>query len=131
MDSPAPAQFPWSNAIPNLTESETMSDDCTKANARRRRFLVVSAAGLACAPIARLAIAQNAEKVDENSPQAKAPDYHHDAAQVKNPKRQKDQFCHNCQFFQGAAKDQWAPCTVFQGKQVAASGWCTTWVKKS
>ena len=99
--------------------------------ASRRRFLLVTAAGLAAGPVARLAVAQSAEKVDEASAQAKALDYHHDAAQVKNPKRTKDQFCHNCQFFQGKAGDAWGPCTVFQGKQVAANGWCSTWVKKA
>jgi hypothetical protein len=100
-------------------------------HAGRRRLLAVAAAGLAAAPIARLALAQNAEKVDEASPQAKALDYHHDAAQVKNPKRTSDQFCHNCQFFQGKQADAWAPCTVFQGKLVANKGWCSTWVKKA
>jgi High potential iron-sulfur protein len=108
-----------------------MSDESNQASAGRRRFLLVSAAGLAAAPIARLAIAQNAEKVDENSPPAKALDYHPDAAKVTNPKRKKDQFCHNCSFFQATAKDKWGPCTVFQGKQVAAAGWCSTWVAKT
>ena len=108
-----------------------MSDESNNAGASRRRFLLVSAAGLAAAPMARIAIAQNAEKVDENSPQAKALDYHPDASKVTNPKRKKDQFCHNCSFFQGTAKDKWAPCAVFQGKQVAAGGWCSTWVAKT
>jgi hypothetical protein len=101
------------------------------SQASRRRFLLVTATSLAAAPVVRLAIAQGAEKVDEKSPQAKALDYHHNAAQVKNPKRTKDQFCHNCQFFQGKAGDAWGPCTVFQGKLVAANGWCSTWVKKA
>ena len=107
-----------------------MSDD-SKPVGSRRRFLLVSAATAAAVPMARMAMAQGAEKVDENSPPAKALDYHHDANKVTNPKRKKDQFCRNCQFFQGTAKDQWAPCTVFQNKQVAAGGWCSTWVAKA
>ena len=97
----------------------------------RRRFLLTSAASLVAAPIARVASAQNAERVDENSPPAKALDYHHDASKVTNPKRRKDQFCHNCQFFQGKPNDQWGPCAVFQGKQVAGGGWCSTWLAKT
>jgi hypothetical protein len=108
-----------------------MSHESARRGRGRRRFLLIGAAGLAAAPIARLAFAQAAEKVDEKSPQAKALDYHDDATKVTNPKRKPDQFCHNCQFFQGKAQDKTAPCTVFQGKHVAANGWCSTWVKKA
>ena len=109
-----------------------MSDDSTRrAEGRRRRFLMVTAAAFAAVPIARVAMAQGPEKLDEASPPAKALDYHQDAAKVTNPKRKKDQFCHNCQFFQGTAKDKWGPCPVFQNKQVAANGWCSTWIAKA
>jgi len=108
-----------------------MSNKSDGSGASRRRFLLVSAAGLAAAPLARVAFAQGGEKVDENSPAAKALDYHHDASKVTNPKRKKDQFCHNCQFFQGKAQDQWGPCLVFPGKQVAGAGWCSSWLAKT
>jgi hypothetical protein len=101
------------------------------ADQSRRRFLMLSAAGIAAAPIARIAMAQGADKLDENSSQAKALDYHADASKVTNPKRKSDQFCNNCQFYQGKAADASAPCTVFQGKLVAAKGWCSTWVAKT
>jgi len=101
------------------------------AKLSRRRFLKLTAAGLVAVPAARVAMAQKAEKVDVNSDAAKALDYHDDASKVTNPKRKKDQFCHNCQFFQGTAKDKPGPCTVFQGKDVAAGGWCSTWVAKA
>ena len=107
-----------------------MSNESNGSGQSRRLFLRLSA-GLAAVPIVRIAFAQNAEKVDENSPPAKALDYHPDASKVTNPKRKKDQFCHNCQFFQGTTKDKSAACTVFQGKQVAAGGWCSTWLAKS
>ena len=102
-----------------------------ESSGSRRSFLRMSAAGLAAVPMARITSVQAAEKVDENSPPAKALDYHDDASKVTNPKRKKDQFCHNCQFFQGSAKDKPGPCTVFQGKLVAAGGWCSTWVAKA
>jgi hypothetical protein len=108
-----------------------MSNESNRAGESRRRFLRLTAAGLAAVPVARIAIAQTAEKVDENSPAAKALDYHRDASKVTNPKRKKDQFCHNCQFFQGKASDPWGPCAVFPGKQVAGNGWCSTWVAKA
>lgn len=108
-----------------------MSNKSKRSGASRRRFLLVSAAGLAAVPIARVAFAQGAEKLDENSPAAKALDYHADASKVTNPKRKKDQFCHNCQFFQGKAQDPWGPCAVFPAKQVAGGGWCSTWLAKT
>jgi|KBSSwiStaDraftv2_1062776.scaffolds.fasta_scaffold684892_1 hypothetical protein len=101
------------------------------AKLSRRRFLKLTAAGLVAVPAARVAMAQNAEKVDVNSDAAKALDYHDDASKVTNPKRKKDQFCHNCQFYQGKPADASAPCTVFGGKQVANKGWCATWTAKT
>ena len=112
-------------------ESFPVRSTSSDARLSRRRFLELSVAGVAAVPAARLALAQNAEKVDGKSDAAKALDYHHDAAKVTNPKRKKDQFCHNCQFYQGKPADAWAPCTVFGGKQVANKGWCSTWTAKS
>ncbi len=99
--------------------------------AGRRRF-VISCALAAAIPLVRhpAHAQQSGEKVDENSAQAKALNYRHNAKEVKDPKRKADQFCHNCQFFQGKATDAWAPCAVFGGKQVANQGWCSSWVKK-
>jgi hypothetical protein len=112
-------------------EIRIMSNESSRSPENRRRFLRLSAAGLAAIPIVRVGRLHAAEMVDENSPTAKALDYHADASKVTNPKRKKDQFCHNCQFFQGTAKDKPGPCTVFQGKDVAANGWCSTWVAKA
>ena len=108
-----------------------MSYESNGSRQGRRRFLRMSAAGLAAVPIARVGFVQGAEMVDENSPPAKALDYHADASKVTNPKRKKDQFCRNCQFFQGAAKDKPGPCAVFPGKEVAPGGWCSTWIAKA
>jgi len=42
-----------------------------------------------------------------------------------NPKS----FCDNCTFYTAADKKSGA-CQIFQGKQVAAKGWCMTWNEK-
>ena len=108
-----------------------MSDYSTDTRCSRRRFLKLSAAGLAAMSAARIAQAQTAQKVDENSEAAKALDYHNNASRVTNPKRKKDEFCHNCQFFQGKSSDAWAPCLILGAKEVANKGWCTTWTVKA
>jgi len=109
-----------------------MTNDHGGRRPARRTFLLRSGAVLASLPAgARVALAQDAKKVDMNSPQAKALNYHHDAKQVKDPKHKEGQFCHNCQFFQSDKKTGWGPCTLFGGQLVAAEGWCNAWVKKA
>ena len=108
-----------------------MSNYSADTRRSRRRFLKLSAAGLAGIPASRVALAQTAQKVDETSEAAKALDYHSNASRVTNPKRKKDEFCHNCQFFQGKPSDAWAPCLVLGAKEVANKGWCTTWTVKA
>ncbi|MGH8675153.1 MAG: high-potential iron-sulfur protein, partial [Burkholderiales bacterium] len=44
---------------------------------------------------------------------------------------QPGQSCANCTHFQGKANDPWGPCAIFPGKQVAAKGWSSAWVKKA
>lgn len=109
-----------------------MSNPSDRAT-RRRRFLLGCALAAAAVPIVRAPAyaQQSGEKVDENSAQAKALHYRHNAKEVKDPKRKPDEFCHNCQFFQGKASDKWGPCAVFGGKLVANQGWCSSWVKKA
>jgi hypothetical protein len=97
----------------------------------RRRFLFACTLCAAAPFAARSALAQTKEKVDENSAQAKALNYRHDAKQVKDPKRKPDQFCNNCQLYQAKATDPWGPCALFAGNLVAAKGWCNAWVKKA
>ena len=112
---------------------KTMSSQSRSPHSARRRFLLRSSALLVSVPLGGefVLAQQDAEKVDENSPQAKALHYRHKAEQVKDPKRQANQYCHNCQFFQSQKQQGWAPCTIFAGKQVAAGGWCSSWVKRA
>ncbi len=40
------------------------------------------------------------------------------------------QACSNCSLYAGTAANPQAPCPLFAGKQVMASGWCSAYVKK-
>jgi hypothetical protein len=53
-----------------------------------------------------------------------------DATTSKHAKYVKGNACSNCQLYQGAAAP-WGGCPIFAGKQVAAKGWCSAWVKKA
>ena len=76
-----------------------------------------------------------AAKVDPKEPQAAALNYVDDAAEAaarKLPKYAPGQVCANCTLYQAkAAADPTGPCAVFGGRQVAARGWCSAWVKKA
>lgn len=72
--------------------------------------------------------------LDEKAAQAVALGYVADAARADKAKfavwaagRQ----CNGCALYQGKAGDAAAPCPLFAGKQVAAKGWCISWVKKA
>jgi hypothetical protein len=41
-----------------------------------------------------------------------------------------DATCGNCSQYQAKAGDAMGPCTIFPGKSVASSGWCSGWAKK-
>jgi hypothetical protein len=91
----------------------------------RRKFLTRSAAFLALSPaivIGTRAVA--ASRVDPNDPQAKALAYVHESTVDGS-------ICANCQLYTGPADADWGGCAIFPGKQVAAGGWCSAWVKKA
>lgn len=98
-------------------------------NLPRRVFLMtVATAG------ATLGISAHAqEMLDEKSPQAAALGYVADATKVdakKYPKYAAGQLCSNCALYQAKEGDPAGNCPLFAGKQVAAKGWCSAWVKK-
>lgn len=106
----------------------------------RRQFLKlgVRAGGsvLALGVIPIQLVAQ--DKVAETEPLAQAMGYVTDASRVdtaKFPKRTGEagarQFCHNCALFAGDANAEYAPCSIFQNRLVAGSGWCNAWVAKT
>ena len=104
----------------------------------RRKFLKQGAAGVFSLTLYSLfhkqAFADESNLLDENGPQALALGYKHDAAQVDKAKYTKfadNQFCHNCNLYQGAGTEGVGGCPIFAGKQVKAGGWCSAWVKKA
>lgn len=99
----------------------------------RRGFLRLGGiAVIAAAAGPGVAFAQ--ARVEESDAQAQALGYRHDTTKVdkaKFPKHSAEQNCANCQLFQAKAGDAWGGCAIFPGKQVAAKGWCSAWVKKA
>lgn len=100
----------------------------------RRRFMQLLGMGsvgiLATVQTAALA----AEKLDEADPLAVAYGYKHDVsdpAVTSNPAFVPGRNCANCMLYAGAETDEWAPCSIFQNKLVAANGWCMVWAAKA
>ena len=97
----------------------------------RRVFMMHALVGAAAVGAALQAKAQ--ALVAETDPQASALGYKADATKVdktKQPKYAAGQACVSCALFQAAANAQAGGCPLFAGKQVAAKGWCSAWVKK-
>ena len=97
-------------------------------NLTRRKFLGSTVAVVTISPslilTSRSIVAVEASRLDPNDAQAKALAYVH-----QSPKA--DNICANCQLYTGAADADWGPCAIFPGKQVAAAGWCSAWVKQA
>jgi hypothetical protein len=94
----------------------------------RRRLLerLVLAVPLAALIVSRSAPADGAAPLlDVASPQAKAVKYVEDAKEAKGATAGSS--CANCALYQGAAGSKQGPCQLFPGKDVKASGWCTSW----
>ena len=71
--------------------------------------------------------------VSESDPQAKSLGYVANAAKAdkaKFPKFAAGQNCGNCSLYQGKGGAS-GPCPIFAGKDVAAAGWCSAYVKKA
>ena len=70
------------------------------------------------------------QKLDVKDPAAVALGYVESAAQVdvkKYPAFVKGSNCENCLQLQGKAGSDYRPCSLFPGKLVAVSGWCSAW----
>jgi hypothetical protein len=89
-----------------------------------RLVLGVPLAWLAARRIARADGAQ-APLLDAASPQAQAVKYVADAKEARGATAGSN--CANCALYQGAAGSKQGPCQLFPGKDVKASGWCTSW----
>ena len=98
----------------------------------RRRFIKLTAIGLAAVPFANALLSGTAEAADlisETDPQAAALGYKADATKAEK-RTDATQLCSNCNFYSAKPGDTSGPCVLFQGKLVAGAGWCTAWAKK-
>jgi High potential iron-sulfur protein len=97
-------------------------------NAARRALLKQAALGLAIAPLtlARSPAAPGAELplISEQDAAAKAVHYVEDASRAKAATSGAD--CSNCSIY-GATSAAQGTCTLFSGKLVKATGWCSSW----
>jgi hypothetical protein len=99
----------------------------------RRTFMITSAGVASSLALTRLAFADS-PKVSETDATAQALGYKADATKVDKAKYAKyaaGQICGNCTFYQGKARDAFAPCPMFGGKQVADKGWCSAYSRKA
>ena len=49
---------------------------------------------------------------------------------IAQPRYEDGQACVNCALFQGGPGDEWANCSIFPGRQVKATGWCSVYAPK-
>jgi len=105
----------------------------TTKHENRRRFIRISAAGIAAAPFVNLLLSGTAQAVDavsEADPMAVSLGYKMDA--TKAPARKDSAaMCANCALYSGKPGAADGPCSLFGGKLVNAKGWCTAWAKKA
>lgn len=102
-------------------------------DASRRRFIKLTAIGLAAAPFASTllsGVARAADPISETDALAVSMKYKADA--TKAPERtDATATCANCALYTGKEGEATGPCALFQGKLVHANGWCTGWNKKA
>ncbi|HLY53855.1 MAG TPA: high-potential iron-sulfur protein [Steroidobacteraceae bacterium] len=97
-----------------------------RSPARRQLLRLLAAAPLA-ALLARRTSARGAPAplLDASSAQARAVRYVEDARQARSPAAGNN--CANCALYQGASGSARGPCQLFPGRDVKATGWCTSW----
>src|SRR5690554_5479658 len=106
----------------------------TKPTSSRRQFLNRAATIAVALPIPALvgwssrASAEDLPHLSEDDPVALALKYTHDATTASARSSDTD-VCDNCMHYSGDAGSEWGPCALFPGKDVAAKGWCSGWVK--
>ena len=84
-------------------------------------------------PTAAAPASADMPKLAMDDPQAKALSYVEDATSIdsaKQPRYQAGQACSNCALFQDSNGAEWAGCSIFPGKLVAAAGWCSVYAPK-
>lgn len=95
-----------------------------------RRLALQSLAAAVGAVALRHAYADGLPKLDIKDPAATAVAYVENATRVDangNPTFIKGSNCGNCSLLQGKEGNDYRPCSLFPGKLVAVSGWCSGW----
>jgi hypothetical protein len=96
-----------------------------------RRAVVKSLAlGAAVAAALPSRGADTEQKVDIHDPAAVKLGYVENASQVdskKFPRFVPGSNCENCMLLQGKPGNNYRPCSLFSGKLVSISGWCSGW----
>jgi len=88
-----------------------------------RRAILKGLVSIPVIAIAGIHSTSYAAMVSADDPTAKALSY--------TGKSAKDgQTCANCSLYQGGSAAS-GPCPIFPGKDVAAAGWCKSWVAKA
>lgn len=97
----------------------------------RRGFLEAVLLGTAAGTFCRRGAAgEEPPTLDVKDPAAVALGYVENAGEVdakKYPSYVKGSNCENCLQLQGKAGTHYRPCSLFPGKVVAVSGWCSGW----
>ncbi len=96
----------------------------------RRVFVKTLTLGAAGVLAVRRAHGAEPVKLDVKDPAALALGYVENASQVdvkKYPAYVQGSNCDNCLQLQGKAGNNYRPCSIFPGKLVAVSGWCSGW----
>ena len=95
----------------------------------RRRIVRLAASGLVAAPLTAVLLSARAaaiESVSESDPKAVALKYTRDATRSID-RRDPTAVCENCNLYTGKPGDATGTCEIFDGKLVAARGWCASW----
>jgi hypothetical protein len=101
-----------------------------KRSYSRRRLVKTLAMGAAAALAARQTPGAEPKKLDVKDPAAVSLGYVENAAEVdlkKYPTYVKGSNCENCLQLQGSPGNPYRPCSIFPGKLVSVSGWCSGW----
>ena len=103
-----------------------MSEEISLSRRRllRRLSLAASLAPLAAAA-SRTALAAPAPLLSMDAPEAKAVNYVENARDAHGATPGSN--CANCGLYQGPNGSTQGPCQLFQGKEVKAAGWCSSW----
>lgn len=95
----------------------------------RRRMLQKLAMGVPFLPLALSRVspsqAVDAPLLSLDSPEAKKAKYVEDATRAQGALP--GSTCANCGLYQGRSGSPTGPCQIFGGKQVKATGWCSSW----